>query len=411
MLDEFAWVVEVAESRAALGAAGDEWFFRLSRALEAGDSGLRVTGRRYDATSPFYQVTLSDGDSDLDMVLLVANAQEGPTLVLAAGNGQLNEAALPALEAAVVRVDETLGSQGEPHDWTAIIGPSRGRISGEEVHLAHPASVSGMTLRSMETTHVEFEMGHHTFGSGALLVSTPIFVSGASIGYAWTAASQLAARDLHTLCGLMSLAFDVPFAVREAAIPLELGERSVPDRAPGTPDLPQSEFLDGPVGTPVEVPDWFDIAWNRMQASMRLRRALDAFLEGKYAEYLHPSLAAVAFTASIEVFSDKLLPRPTCSTCGVQSGISKNFKAALRLVLDESEASDLERIYTLRSKTVHSGHFHGDEVFPGAYFPGAMSGESPRDFRFGQLRRLQKVASALLQRALIDGPQSIKLEP
>ena len=56
MLEQFAWVFEVGQSGASIRDAGDEWFFRLSKALDEQASGLRVAGRRHDAsTRPFIQ--------------------------------------------------------------------------------------------------------------------------------------------------------------------------------------------------------------------------------------------------------------------------------------------------------------------------------------------------------------------
>ncbi|WP_332642222.1 hypothetical protein [Aeromicrobium sp.] len=411
MLDQLTWAKEVGVSGARLGDAGEEWLVRLYKALEELDpSGVKVGSVLTDATTgPFIVLGLYRDGIRIDTVALLTEIS-GATAVLAAGSVSPDETVIELLSAAVKRVDETLGTEGESFAWAAVIGPSADRIGGQEIHLAAPGQVGGMSLKSSDIKYREIQRSEHSMGGGSLLVSIPIIVSGSSIGYAWNSASLLAARDLHTLCGMLSLRFGQPISVRQAARPLEHGEPHVPESEVGTPEFPFPE-MDGPVENAVELPEWFELGWERTQLpNTKCRRALDAFLEGEYIERRHPSMAAVAYTACIEVFSDGLAPRPRCQECGVQTGISKNFKLALRLVLDEQEAAALDRIYTLRSKTVHTGHIHGSEVIPGAnpfdYFLDSTS----EAFENRPLRQLKRVAGELLRRALQDGPDSIKLE-
>jgi hypothetical protein len=102
----------------------------------------------------------------------------------------------------------------------------------------------------------------------------------------------------------------------------------------------------------------------RVNKTPRVAAALDAFLEGAHVMQRHPSLAAVAFTASVETIATGMYKLQTCPDCGRISGLRSAFKAALRLVVDGEKAAFLDSVYSARSKTVHAGRLHGGRQCP-----------------------------------------------
>jgi hypothetical protein len=399
MLD-FDWYAVLATTPVAWAQQGDEWMTRFGLAVINTSSGIAVTGYTHDATTgPFVQVRFARAGSELDTCVLLAGTPEA-VVVLAAGPIEPEAELLSLLAAAAQEASARLGEMGSEHDWTAIIGHGTERTGGTEKRLAASATVGPLRIESTEVTLTEPDTSQNISLSGwSIHRSVPILVNGTSRGYSWQVAAIDAARQLRTLCGLLSVSWESDFAVREAAASLEWGTRQVPVHPPWYAPLPPEESGDVP-GNPVTIPDWLDEAWDRLDHDPHLLASLDAFLEGIYAERRHPSLAAVSFTACVETIAKNVYNLDHCSCCGATSGIGRAFRASLRLVLDENEAAALDPVYGDRSKTVHAGRFHGGETTPGFFFPSIWREDPARDFRWGTLLRLRKAARLLLERAL-----------
>jgi hypothetical protein len=292
-----------------------------------------------------------------------------------------------------------------------VIGsPADGGIAGIQKRLGEPATVGNLELESTGIAFVEPDISQQTsISSWSIRQSVPILVKGVARGYSWRVAGARAARDLRTLCGLLSIAWDSELAVREAAAPLEWGPRQVPARPPWYAAEPPPVL--GPLPDEANVPEWMDEAWTRAGEDRQVLAAMDAFLEGIYASGRHPSLAAVAFTACVEALGGQLFEQHRCGTCQSLMGITRTFKATLRVVLTEDEAGQLDAVYPQRSGTVHRGQFHGGETTPGVQFMGIWSSDPARDFRWRALFSLRRACRLLLQRALVEGlPARQKLQ-
>lgn len=99
--------------------------------------------------------------------------------------------------------------------------------------LAEEATVGGMWLESTGMMLVEPSEGPQpSLWGWAAHVSVPIRVQGNARGYNWDATSAPIARDLRTLCGLLSIELGALIVVRESAAPLECDERTVPEQLP-----------------------------------------------------------------------------------------------------------------------------------------------------------------------------------
>lgn len=402
-MPEFDWYRELGTFPLAWFRQGDEWLYWLSQAVIDETSDVRVSGHKWDDTTrPFVQVSLTLSGSPLDMCVLVA-AGEDAVMVLAAGGDVPDSNLLSSLAGAAQVASDRLGETGTDHAWTAVIGrPTSGGVPGLEKRLEGSAAVGPLQLQSTEVVLVEPDTAEQTsISSWSIAQSVPIRVRGSSRGYSWVVAAGHAARDLRTLCGLLSVAWDCELAVREAAAPVEWGMREVPKQPPWySPDAPP---MLGALPEPATVPAWIDNAWTNAQEDAQLLAALDSFLEGLYASGRHPSLAAVAFTACVETLGSQVFEPQRCGTCGTRTGITRTFKAALRLVLTEDEAAQLDAVYGERSGTVHRGRLHGGETTPGAQFLGVWSQNPARDFRWRTLWNLRRACRLLLRAALVEG--------
>jgi hypothetical protein len=400
---DYGWYTELGNFAFDWSTQADEWLHRLTGLVSSDDSTIELSERHFgSATTPFIRASLKQGDVELDTVLLIGRSTDA-VHVYAAGHAAPDDDLIGQLAAAAQAASAQLGEEGDDHHWTAIVGYTSERIGGMEKRLAAEVTVGPMRLESTDTILIEPDTSHqYSLSAWAIQASVPIRVYGSSRGYAWQAANVRAARDLHILCGLLSVALEAPIMVRDAAAPLAWGERQVPACPPWYRGGPGGEAADQSART-VEAaapPAWLDSAWARTQAAPYLVAALDAFLEGVHVAQRHPSLAAVAFTASVETIATRLYKLQSCAACGTRFGLGRAFKAALRQVVDEDEAKILDSVYAARSKTVHSGRLHGGETIPGVIFGGSWNADPSSDFRWQILWRLQRATGQLLKWAL-----------
>jgi hypothetical protein len=103
----------------------------------------------------------------------------------------------------------------------------------------------------------------------------------------------------------------------------------------------------------------------------------------------HPSYALVAFMSSLQTLG-------SLSTPGRDK---KQVRTALRTVLNEREVTEIMRLYSSRSDTVHAGMLFGSEPFAGmaAYRPVNPLVQDPAvQFHMLSLTQLQRAARRLL---------------
>lgn len=398
----FGWYRKLGELPVVWPEQGDEWLHHFGRNVAEALPQYVVSGHRYDdTTKPFIEVTLSRGGTP-DGLKLLLGATADAVHVIAAGDAEPDPDILSGLAGAAIIASDRLGQQGEQHPWTAIIGGARDRIGGSEKRLQTPVPVGPLRLTSTDVAFTEPNPGYSING-WSILRSVPIHVAGVSPGYSWDAAAAHAARDLRTLCGLLSLAWDGTYELRDAARPTAWGAGHLPASPPWyqppEPADPEPEDLPG---HPASVPAWVSEGWPGVVADRHLLAALDAYLEGVYASNRHPSLAAVAFTAAIETVAERMFTLSRCKDCGARLGIAKSFRTALREVLPEDAAAELDFVYAARSKTVHAGRLHGGETAPGVFHTGFWNADPTRDFRWRILWRLRDAAGLLVRKAIKD---------
>ncbi|WP_439381051.1 hypothetical protein [Amycolatopsis lexingtonensis] len=391
----YPWHVVAASLTIDWSAQGDEWLYRFSRALA--ETSVSVTGHLYDATTePFLRINLQGGNNAGTVVLLAFTTDS--VFVMLAGESETDENFVGVVTKAAEHAAATLGDEGEEIPWTAIIGPGPERISGGTSRLTAEVSIGSMKLASTDQVLIEPDLTQQrSLTSWGIQRSIPIRVSGSSRGYNWTAASVRATRDLHTLCGLLSVVTDETVVVREAPASTAWGERPVPESLPWyQPSSVDTDTLDLSTATALALPEKLDSAWSRVRQEPVLLAALDTYLEGIQAAPRHPSLAVVSFVASVETVASKLFKFERCKGCKNRLGLGAAFKASLRKVVSEEEAAALDSVYSARSKTVHAGRLHGGETTPGLLFRGPWSKDTASDFRWQTLWRLRNATRLLL---------------
>jgi hypothetical protein len=341
---EYAVIVPVRMESFDWRVQGDEWIHRVGECLAQAE-GFAVSGHRYDdTTKPFIEVTGAGPDGGvLDTRLVVIPGETGVLVAVAGKTEEPDDAAAEAWVQAAQCATARLGSPGAEFGWTAVLAPPPARIGGAEPALAGVARVGGFRLASAGRPLQEVLLPQApSFGSANTGVSWPILVEARHTGYNWDAASKAAAFELHRLGALLSLVFGECLVVREAPAPVEWGARQVPDRlwwqqwaaGDGVSPPPEPRNL-------VTVPEWVTDAWQRMQQRPGLAHAVAVHHEGLRAQVEHPSLALVAFIASVEAVAGLLFKEERCLRCRNHKDVAARFRATLRLVTSDEEAMRL----------------------------------------------------------------------
>lgn len=397
--------VPLASLRMSFAHDGDEWISWLGSELSEED-GVNYSGNKFDATTkPFYAIKIASwsGQSRSDYEFFVAPLEEY-SLLLVDSEAEIPSEIVELVTRAAVRAAERLGEEGPEHHWSAIVGADTSQPNAP-VHLEGSGQVGALQIRSSNRILVE---GHPpqqpTFMSYHISASIPIEVTGAHRGHAWDAASIKAARDLHCLCALLSVAWASCVVVREAAAPLDWGRRTAPHKITWQNiDSEPSEAPPPHIGK--TLPEWLSSAWENAQSKPRIRHPLAVHYEALRAQDKHPSLSFVGFIASIEAISQLIFHEQRCTECRSHRNVAAKFRKTLEFVLDKDEAEELGQAYTPRSKIVHAGHLYGSEDLVGRAGPPPLLSGTETDafmFRWQLMYRMRFASEALLLLALKD---------
>jgi hypothetical protein len=319
-----------------------------------------------------------------------------------AGEGTPNEADVQPWIEGVRAATDAIGRKQNEFAWAAIIGPVS-RLEGGDQHFEGKGKVGPLALRSGGVRYDELtDSASPSMHGRSRRWSWPIVVEGSAHGYDWFAALRFAGTDLHRLCGLLTVAWDRNWAVREAPQAMQRGELTVPDR-PWWEKPDETTSSDNLHETLVALPDWLDEAWQRVGHDVELAHALAIYQEGMAIQHEHPSVANVAYVAAIETLGARLVKLKHCKTCGASKGSAERFRSALRHVVSAADASLLAEMYKPRSTTAHAGRLHGTEAFGGAFLPpgffGVLSLKSPDSFSI-VVYRMRIACRKLLEFAL-----------
>ncbi len=257
--------------------------------------------------------------------------------------------------------------------WWAIIGPIPTPPSGgllatphdQGRALAQSVTVGPLQLADGGRALVEWlTCEPDTLFGVTKFVSWPIIVTGSAPGQRGEISYREGSRKLHRLVCLLALAWGEPWQERSApgspdAIPLR-----IPDSWPPPPFWRGS--ADADLGrSDEELPTWIPAVWDIITADQELAAAASFWHQGLLATARHPSLALVAYIASIEQTARWL---ESGGHLAKSKGARQRVDAAIALVASDGERMVLSPVYRIRSGTAHGAALHSTETVLGAYF-------------------------------------------
>ena len=242
---------------------GDEWVDHLFAALAQEVPHESRSARPHESAEgvPYPHVEYRVASEKLSSSLRLIPLERG-IYVLVTGEGDAPSASeVEPWSRAAQEATQRVGRTHHDFRWSAVIGPRPLLTSVGQV-LQEEADVGRLELRPGGVLLYEYmPAGFPSFYAGSVFWSGPVIVAGCARGYGWRAASVTAARQLHRLCAILSVAWDSAWVVREAPAHDENGDRTIPEQ------LPIDREDSGRVGiqswqqTPVSVPDWAPAAW------------------------------------------------------------------------------------------------------------------------------------------------------
>ena len=281
-----------------------------------------------------------------------------------------------------------------PFGWAAILGPVARSAPTGLVAVAHDRTRSldreyelgGWLMRPGDEQFVEYYRPEPHSLAGALQICTwPIIVEGPGAADPFDRPTML---RLHRLACLLALGWAEPWQVRSAPWPTTQRSAAVPDSWPPPPlwwgGRPPPLRRDEPL--PALVVDH----WDTLEERPAVARALSIWHQGVLVQEWHPSLALVAYVAAIDGLGHR----------GLSS--RQRLARAVEAFGDEFVAGQINRLYDLRSATVHAGATHGFEDSFGIVAdlgPTAAPGTTAADL-LGAVSAVRRVSGAALINAL-----------
>lgn len=365
-MDSFEHVEHIHEAKLNFDQHGSAWLSDFTEALNTTGSQLRFSHVQRDSTINGSQYHLRANGRRSDTVLL-ARESENKVIFEAVSRTPLDDQVVEALKEVVPESVRSAKRTTQHFQWSALLSQVPQSMGEDPTFLQDTLNIGDLTLEAVDTVFNDVvpssPIGGVLGSSYRVKQSIPIRVKGRTQASSWDNAVADATRTLRTLCGLLSLAWPQAYELAEPPMPLSYGERQGRSTRAGITIQGESdhevrEWIAHPIT------EWLTPAWNKLSTSPPLRAAVDAFLEAKYLQGQHQSMALVAYTASIEAIARRLYEPQHCDKCKSVFGLAGSFRSALREVLPEKQAQELDRLYGRRSKTVHEGRLHGTESKP-----------------------------------------------
>ena len=408
--------------------------FNIVHPMDSFDNEVLIESARFDFTThgnhwlELFSENLAQADIDIRLDFIErSSSQEGITIRLSLNGRSLAETGvrilvrdtsaefrlfhpgtereeiLSVITQAVSSATQHAGRSTKNFKWSAMIAQAP-HAKHHPTRLVSTLHVEDLTIEPGNTVFAEVVHPGRTFDSSYRIhLSQPLRVRGQTPASSWELASLKADHTMRRLCGLLALIWEIPYKVATSVVDCRYGDASSRSTRAGIQLADDS--ADGSVSWEEHlIPEHADKAWRKLNSSVALQNAVDAYLEARYVQEQHQALALVAYISSIEAIANLLFERPK------DSGITKAFRAALRVVLSEAEAEKLDRVYSWRSTTVHQGRMHGagassapllTDIFATDVFSNLAS----------LLPQLRRAARTLLVRALLEQlPSKRKLD-
>jgi hypothetical protein len=372
--------------------------------FEESESGWKVD----DTTYPFWELNVTVRGVPLVTKFLVAKTESESLFTAAATLGEdPSWKEVEKWQEVIEYANNKISEKAETFSWTALIGQIPQSVGRHAVELDNIIRIEELSASSSEKVLFErSESIYPSLVSHTYVFTVPIKVEGKSSGYYWDQAEVSALKDLHRLSAILTLEWDILIDVRERPRSPHLGEVPIPDSpswcAPLDADLQHLKDIEQLSPKKLKFPQWGTKAWATLKKEPKMESATASYMEGWRIRNSHPSLATVAFIASIEAIASKIFEENRCPACKNHKDITKTFKETLRLATNDIHVINrLSNIYSQRSKTVHAGKLHGAEGTSG-FTEASMLSRQPQDvFKWFTVDEIQKISRTLLKMGLL----------
>lgn len=263
--------------------------------------------------------------------------------------------------AAISKAQANMGKTKD-HSWWAVVAPTS-PISGALV-MDHSHTISQITLKQPVSPYARYARvpGPRGLGGGGNVeIIYPIAAQGASVGYSARVAMRGANDKLMTLCAALTLDTDVFWEIIEAPQPFE----RTPGAFPSSEDASLEQSMEGNWEIHTVAPSAFaEKTIAKMHTDSGYTELVAAYYHARTIEQDGPSLAAVIYVSLVEAIGARFVPLTKCDCCEQCTqhiGYAKQFREAMKLVLQAKAAKRLGQLYSKRSTTAHQGTLHGTE--------------------------------------------------
>ena len=411
---------------------GDEWLRHLQWQIYIND--WNVFGG--DDDELFDHIEMQSGEEGLHSWLCVTRGDDGRIVCTIVddgdprlGDGEPLADQIGPWRQAVLDAADLVGTLPAAV-WNAVLGvrPQYAtgwfRMDGDRRPSALAAPISlgplrlvpgGVATHEMPDAYVD-RLGEDRFP----FTSWPLIVEGRAASHGedpeipavrWPMDDRAAQSAAHRACGLLSLAWDECWIVRQGPVRMAPGDRIQVPHLPEGHDLGRSSWADGCALSPEqepeqprvrELPEWTRAAWALLDRDAGLAGALNAYYEARLVETAHPSLAVMLYVTVVEGVGAGIVDlTPPCSECGQSKGATKRFYKALRTVRPRKEADALNKFaYERRSRTAHIGVLHGAETTLGRLPDSDFRIEDAQRFQDDELNQIHQAARDVLIHAL-----------
>jgi hypothetical protein len=402
-MGSFEHVEHIHEVKFNFSQHGSAWLSHFAEALTATGSQIEFSHVQLDSTVNGSQFHLKANNQNLSSVLLARESGD-KVIFEAVSRMPLDRQVVETLRDVVLKSVKSAKQTTQHFRWSGLLSQVPQSIGEDPTFLKGSLTIGDLTLEAVENVFYDAvpssPIGHVLGSTYRVNQSIPIRVKGHTPASSWDNASADVTRTLRTLCGLLALAWPQTYELADSPMPLSSGERQGRSTRAGVTLQDQSAHK------PVDwiahpIPEWLTSAWNKLNASPQLRAAVDAFLEARYLQERHQSMALVAYTASIEAIAKQLYEPKRCDNCKSVLGLAESYRSAIREVLPDQQARELARLYGRRSKTVHEGRLHGTESKPTFSMLDIFAGDYFSNFST-QLPQLARAARELIVRALTE---------
>ncbi|MCT1448774.1 hypothetical protein M3G43_16080 [Brevibacterium casei] len=361
----FAHEHKLTSSKLDFTTHADAWIAQLEAALSKAypDVSLCSSTRSSDFGGTFIDLgTIRSDREHRSRLGLLVEQESTRSQFYVVGDEPIDDNLINTLLKSVQQACQRAAAEASDFEWSALLTQTP-RMLSHPSRLESPMQIGTMTLRATDTDFTDlvyhYDSGNSMSSGYKMQVSRPIWVTGRTNASSIESAISRAGRELRRLCGLLAVAWDVPYEIAVAPMPqYDQGPSQYRNR-PGMRLVQEAPPVEKWQAHPV--PNWLDDAWSPA-AKKELTSALDMFLEGEYVGARHPSLSAVCYVAAIEAIGNTLFTTEVCQCCNSVQGATRKYKASIRLVVSEHVARELDRVYKWRSTTVHQGSLHSTEV-------------------------------------------------